>query len=120
MRISRWHIGARFEVSMHWKLGDGHGARATARFVAEVKAIDVSRDRLLCRLDELLSLRTSHPPETLDQDLLARIKQLVGKFAYIPPEAADEGKTLPLKLTTLTGQHGYFMDEMPEETGTVD
>lgn len=104
--------GDRFEVAMYWQLEGAQKARVWATFVAGVVARDEGRYRLLCRLEDILSLRASHPPETLDEDMLARIKGLVGRYAYLPPEAAD-GVTLHLKLSTLTGAHGYFFDERP-------
>jgi hypothetical protein len=100
-------VGAEFEVSMQWQLGGANSAFARATFVVEVEAIENVRDRLLCRLVEIVQLRTSHPPESLDQTMLARIKALVGKYAYLPMEVT-RGISLHLKVTTLTGllEHG--------------
>ena len=73
---------------------------------------DEERDRLLCELVEIESLRTSHPPETLEQPTLERIRALMGTYAYLPVEAV-EGATLHLKQTTLTGEHGFFSGAPP-------
>jgi hypothetical protein len=76
--------------------------------------LDHDDDRFLCLLKSLESLTTTHPPDTVDQDLLAKIKALPGKYAFLPFEAA-EGRTLFLKTGTLTGRHDYFMDEDAEK-----
>jgi len=101
---------------MHWRLADGEREAAWARaaFVVQVEALDHARNRLLCKLVEIASLRTSHPPESLDPTVLGSIKGLAGRYAYLPEEAAN-GVTLHLKAATLTGALNYFFEEPPPE-----
>ena len=109
---NRLDPGVTFEVSLHWRLADSKGAWARATFVAQVSALDEARNRLLCELVEIVSLRTSHPPENLDPTVLASIKELVDRYAYLPEEAVN-GVTLHLKAATLTDAMNYFFDESP-------
>lgn len=93
--------------------------RVSASFLVAVLAHDESQMRFLIRLNKLDALTASHPFEQLDQSLLKSIQNLPGKYAYIPYEAA-EGRTLFLKLSTLTGRLEYFFDQdsdkMPGKT----
>lgn len=100
--------GTRFPLRMRWKLGDGTILLAT--FMCEILEVDEGQMRLLVRLGTLLSLQGSQAPDELDQDATRRAQALSGKYAYVPYEAGN-GLPLSLRLSTLTGEHGYFMDE---------
>jgi hypothetical protein len=106
--------GSTFVARMHWRLDPELDLRATAGFLVEVRLIDNDDARFLCLIKSLETLTTTHPPEMADQDLLARIRALPGKLAFLPFEAA-EGRTLFLKPGTLTGRHDYFLDEDSEK-----
>jgi hypothetical protein len=106
--------GATFIAKMHWRLDPDQDIRASAGFLVEVTLVDHDEARFLCLLKSLEYLTTTHPPETVDQDLLARIKSLPGKYAFLPFEAA-EGRTLFLKPGTLTGRNDYFLDADSEK-----
>ena len=95
---------------MHWRLDPDKDVRVWAAFVIELLAHDDNQLRFLVRLDKLDSLTASHPFEQVDQPLLERIQNLPGKFAFIPYEAA-EGRTLFLKVGTLTGRNDFFFDQ---------
>lgn len=111
--MDTFKVGSTFVVSFQWRLQDD--ILLWASFRVRVQAIVDDTDRLLCRFEEILSLRTSEPPETVDDVILNRVKEIVGQYAHIPPEAA-RGKKLYLKLTTLTGQHDYFSASPPTNT----
>ena len=53
------------------------------------------------------------------ESTLASIKELVGRYAYFPEEAAN-GVTLHLKAATLTGTMTYFFDEPPMKGNSGD
>ena len=106
--------GMTFVAKMHWRLDPALDIRASAGFLVEVLLLDHDDDRFLCLIKSLEYLTTTHPPEMVDPDLLARIRALPGKFAFLPFEAA-EGRTLFLKPGTLTGRNDYFLDEDSEK-----
>src|SRR5512139_12229 len=97
----KWPPGSTFVVKMHWRLDADQDIRAWAGFLAEVRLHDHDDARFLCLLTKLDYLTFSHPVETVDAELVARIQRLPGKYAFVPFEAA-EGRTLFLKPGTLT------------------
>lgn len=109
--------GHRFVARFRWRLEDD--SRIWGGFEANVLRHEIAKDRLLARLEKLVSLRTSLPPAEMDQALLARARELVGRYCYLPLPALDEIH-LPMRLTTLTGEHRYFFEgdaegnELPE------
>lgn len=112
----QYPIGMKFVAQMHWRLSvdSAQDVRGTAQFLVEVLQLDLDDNRFLCRLLSLETLTTTHPPEMADQTLLAIIRGLPGKYAFIPFEAA-EGRTLFLKPGTLTGRNDYFLDADSEK-----
>ena len=102
--------GDSFIAAMHWRFDEAQDIRVTARFLVQIVALDWDDLRYLCRITELAELSASHPLASLDPALLARVRSLPGLHTYLPFEAA-EGRTLFLKIGTLTGRHDYFFDE---------
>jgi hypothetical protein len=99
--------GTTFLAKMHWRLDEGLDIRAWAGLMVEVRRVDNDDQRLD-------SLSFSHPVAQVDPILLARIEALPGQYAYLPFEAA-EGRTLFLKVGTLTGRNNYFFDETSDK-----
>jgi hypothetical protein len=106
--------GSTFTAIIHWRLDLERDIRVTARFLVEVALIDHADARFLCLIKSLETLTTTHPPDGIDPDLLARIHALPGKRAFLPFEAAA-GRTLFLKVGTLTGRNNYFLDADDEK-----
>lgn len=92
-------------MSCGWQATNGSRLRATFR--AQVLGTDQGRsDRVLVRLVELIEWSWQGPP---DESLLPYLRALSGKRTLIAPQAL-EGKRLPLKLATLTGEMHYFFE----------
>lgn len=102
--------GTRFAVTMHWRLDAAKGIHAWGIFSAEVVRVDGHVRRLLCKLESLDQLSTSHPPSEIEPALIESITALVGKHANLPFEAV-QGTNLNLRLETLTGPLTFFFDE---------
>lgn len=95
-----------FDLHLTWRADNG--SRLSAIYRAQVLERDDARmGRLLVRLIELRrsGWEGGPPDESLERCLPA----VVGKRAYVPPEAL-EGMLLPLKQATLTLQMRYFFD----------
>lgn len=99
--------GHHFVAHFQWRLEND--SRIWGGFEANVLRHEVAKDRVLARLEKLVSLRTSEPPAEMDQALLARARGLVGRYCYLPMIALRE-VYLPMRLTTLTGEHRYFYE----------
>jgi len=106
--------GTTFVAKMHWRLDEPADIRAWAGFIVEVRRVDNDDQRLLCLIKALDSLSFSHPIEQVDPALRVRIEALPGQYAYLPFEAV-EGRTLFLKVGTLTGRNSYFFDETSDK-----
>lgn len=97
--------GAIFEVTMSWKLLAD--IRLWAVFTLEVLEVQPTMMRLSTRIKNLVSLRSSVPPEDIEPEWIERVRALEGRYILVPYEAAT-GTPLYLRLQTLTGEHGYF------------
>jgi hypothetical protein len=103
-------------VAFSWRLLDNR--RIQASFLVEALEYDVSKDRIVCVLRELLTLIDPSVPE----ETRALIVGLPGHYVNIPSEARL-GLTLPLKYETLTKQIRYFYTTDPrrgEKRGKAD
>jgi hypothetical protein len=99
--------GDTFSVHMGWTLPGGDRLHVT--FQVEVEALEPDRNRMRCRLLRIEQATGTTPEAEVDPGYFQRVLDLVGKRANIPLEAR-EGLVLPLRLATLTGEHGYFFD----------
>lgn len=81
--------------------------RVRAAYRAEVLRYEQGGSRYVCRLAELLSVEKNAAGEISDETLHG----LIGKCVRVPGEALN-GMTLPLKMSTLTGERArpYFFD----------
>lgn len=107
----RYNIGGSFPIQFAWKLPEGGYLRAVFR--AEVLDHDQTADKYIVRLDRLLAGREetadgiTKPKEELSADYWRLIGQLVGRQITVAYEA-DDGRALPMRLETLTGEHDFF------------
>ena len=103
-------IGAQFEVGVAWRLPEG--GTLSARLGLEVVEIVETLMRLECQIVEVARLSASIAPDEIDAVILGAAQGLVGKYVRVPYEAA-QGTKLNLKVTTLTGEHGFFSAVYP-------
>lgn len=108
---AHYAVGDSFPIHFVWQLPDGDYVRAVFR--AEVLAHDLSLDRYLLRLAELVAGRQETPQgEMRPKDEMARpywkmVTALVGKRVYLAFEV-DDGRPILLRLDTLTQEHRFF------------
>jgi len=115
---ARYNPGESFPLHFVWQIPDGDYVRAVFR--AEVLAHDLSLDRYLLRLAELLSGRQETPQgEMRPKEVLAlpywkMVTALIGKRVYLAFEV-DDGRPILLRLDTLTQEHRFFtrLDDEP-------
>jgi len=104
-------VGESFKIQYVWRIESGHFLRALFR--ARVLGHDDSTDKYILLLEEFVAGKQEDAVgETANADELARehwktISELVGKKITLAYEA-DDGRTIRLKLATLTGEHNYF------------
>lgn len=99
--------GETFPVQMSWRLPDGNRLQVT--FEAEVETLEMAKNRMRCRLTRIQAASGTQPEEEVDPYYFRQVMDLIGKRALVPFEAL-KGIVLPLRLTTLTGEHHYFFD----------
>jgi hypothetical protein len=101
------HPGDIFPVHMGWKLPDGN--RLQVIFDAQVEVLEPDKNRMRCRVLRIQAATGTRPESEVDAFYFQQVMGLIGKRALIPFDAL-EGIVLPLRLTTLTGEHDYFFD----------
>ena len=97
---ARYNPGESFPLHFVWQIPDGDYVRAVFR--AEVLAHDLSLDRYLLRLAELLSGRQETPERNAPERELAlpcwkMVTALIGKRVYLAFEV-DDGRPILLRL----------------------
>lgn len=115
---ARYNPGESFPLHFVWQIPNGDYVRAVFR--AEVLAHDLSLDRYLLRLAELLSGRQEtpqgemRPKEELALPYWKMVTALIGKRVYLAFEV-DDGRPILLRLDTLTQEHRFFtrLDDEP-------
>jgi hypothetical protein len=106
-----YDIGEHFPVQFAWKLPNGDYLRAVFR--ADVLDLVTATDKYIVRLSELVAGRQEsgdgqrRPTEELSEEYWGLVGQIVGKRISLAFEA-DDGRTLHLRLATLTGEHSFF------------
>ena len=99
--------GDTFPVQMGWTLPGG--TRLQVTFQARVEAMVVDKNRMRCRLLQVLAAGGNRPQAEMDPYYFEQVMGLIGRQAMIPLDAF-QGIVLPLRLATLTGEHHYFFD----------
>lgn len=115
---ARYNVGDSFPIHFVWQLPDGDFVRAVYR--AEVLAHDLSLDRYLLRLAEMLAGRQEtpqgemRPKEAMALPYWKMVAALIGKRVYLAFEV-DDGRPIRLRLDTLTQEHRFFtrLDDQP-------
>lgn len=111
MPAARYDAGDNFPVQFVWKLPDGDYIRAV--FQVTVLALIPAADKYMVRLDKLIAGRQEtpsgdpRPKEELSTAYWAMVGRLPGRKITIAYEA-DDGRSLHLRLATLTGEHDFF------------
>jgi hypothetical protein len=106
-----YEIGESFRVQFVWQIPDGDYLRAV--FSAEVLGHEPGSDKYLLRLTEFVAGRQEtavgemRPAAESSKEYWALVGALVGRKVLLAYEAAD-GRSLPLRLATLTGEHNFF------------
>ena len=105
------NVGQSFRVQFVWQIPDGDYLRAV--FSAEILNRDNTTDKYLLCLTEFLAGRQEtaagemRPAEEVSRDYWSLVDQLAGRKVLLAYESAD-GRPLPLRLETLTGEHNFF------------
>lgn len=111
MPDANFQPGDSFPLHFVWQLPEGDFVRAVFR--AEVIAHDLSLDRYLLRLAELLAGRQESPQgevRTREEWALPywqMVTDLIDKKVYLAFEV-DDGRPIRLRLDTLTQEHRFF------------
>ena len=111
MVLARYSPGESFPLHFVWQLPDGDYVRAVFR--TEVLAHDLSLDRYLLRLTELIVGRQEspsgdmRPKEEMALPYWKMVMALLGKRVYLAFEV-DDGRPILLRLDTLTLEHRFF------------
>jgi hypothetical protein len=121
MPTANYEPGESFPLHFVWQLPDGDYLRAVYR--AEVLAHDLSLDRYLLRLGELMVGRQEtpqgemRPKEEMALPFWKMVTELIGKQVYLAFEV-DDGRPIRLRLDTLTQEHRFFtrLDDQPPDT----
>ena len=111
MPVANYKIGETFKIHFVWKIPNNHYLRAL--FEARILDIDLSADRYLILLDNLLAKREEDSEgnglaeEEHSADYWPMVYRLTGRKAHVAYEA-DDGRPLFLRLPTLTLEHKFF------------
>ena len=111
MTLKIYQPGESFDLHFVWRLPDGDYLRAI--FAAVVVALDPSMERYLLQLTHFVAGRQEsadgEPRAKADynRDHWPLIDTIPGSKLQIAYEAAD-GRSLHLRLDTLTGEHSFF------------
>jgi hypothetical protein len=106
-----YEVGDVFSVQFAWQLPDGDYLRAV--FEAKVLALDFGMQRYKVALQKWLAGRQESAlgePRGADdvaRDYWEMVGKIAGKKIQVAFEA-DDGRTLNLKLATLTGENRFF------------
>ena len=104
-------VGETFPLHFVWQLPEGDYLRALFR--AEVLALDPQMEKYTVRLAKFVGARQEdetgqlRPRGAFSETYWPLIGRLQGQKIAVAYEAAD-GRPLPLRLTTLTGEHNFF------------
>ena len=119
MPVANYEPGESFSLHFVWQLPDGDFVRAVLR--AEVLAHDLSLDRYLLRLAELLAGRQESPTgewrprEGWALPYWQMVTALINKKVYLAFEV-DDGRPIRLRLDTLTQENRFFTRLDDQET----
>ncbi|NCF64698.1 MAG: hypothetical protein GWP61_01910 [Chloroflexi bacterium] len=111
MPTAHFGVGDTFPLQFAWQLPHGDYVRAV--FQAKVLDLVPEADKYLVRLVELLAGRQENedgqllPQESFAPVYWRMVGDLVGCKITIAYEA-DDGRTIHLRLATLTGEHNFF------------
>lgn len=105
--MDRPRAGEIFPVHLAWRLPDGNRLKVT--FEAQVEGLELDKNRMRCRLLRIQAAIGNRPQSEVDSRYFDLVMGLVAKRALFPLDAF-EGIVLPLRLATLTGEHGFFFD----------
>ena len=103
--------GESFPVQFVWRLPDGDYVRAV--FTAVILDIVPAADKYVVRLQELVAGRQEsstgemRPVEELTRMYWQLVGRLQGRRVTVAFEC-DTGKSLHMRLETLTGEHNFF------------
>ncbi len=122
MPDANFQPGDSFPLHFVWQLPEGDFVRAVFR--AEVIAHDLSLDRYLLRLAELLAGRQESPQgkvrarEEWALPYWQMVTDLIDKKVYLAFEV-DDGRPIRLRLDTLTQEHRFFtrLDKPEADSG---
>ncbi|MFK7802611.1 MAG: hypothetical protein AB8G95_13335 [Anaerolineae bacterium] len=119
MPTANHEIGEKFHIHFVWKIPNDHYLRAL--FEATVLDIDLSADRYLIKLPNLLGKREENEAgEALPEDehtieYWQMVYKLIGRKAHVAFEV-DDGRPLFLRLPTLTLEHKFFTRYSDDES----
>lgn len=111
MPTANYKSGETFHIHFVWKLPNEHYLRAL--FEASVLDIDLSADRYLIKLSNLLGKREEDeagnglPEEAHSAEYWQMVYRLIERKAHVAFEV-DDGRPLFLRLPTLTLEHKFF------------
>jgi hypothetical protein len=111
MPAATYHVGESFPLQFAWRLPQGGYLRAV--FQATVLSLVAPADKYVVRLEQLLAGREENAEgeakskEELSADYWRLVGRLVGRTITVAYEAGD-GRTLYMRLETLTGEHDFF------------
>ncbi len=106
-----YEVGESFLVQFVWQIPEGDYLRAV--FSAEVMGHETGSDKYVARLMAFVAGRQEtaegemRPGEELSRTYWSLVDDLVGRKVLLAYEAAD-GRSLLLRLATLTGEHDFF------------
>lgn len=112
MAQPQYLIGDTFEIQFVWQLPNG-GDYLRAIFKATVAEFDPEAEKYLVILSQMVAGRQEsaagepREKEALSQAYWSLVRQLVGRKVLVAYEA-DDGRSLFMRLTTLTGEHSFF------------
>ena len=112
-KYGKMEVGATFDVHFVWRLADGDLMRAI--FVSEVLGRDDLTMRYFVWLRAFKAGRQDSPDGRLIRERHQRsaefwpiIIDLVGHKVELAFEAAEDDLPIPVRISTLNGQHDYF------------
>jgi hypothetical protein len=106
-----YEVGESFRVQFVLQVPEGDYLRAV--FTAEVLGHETGSDKYLARLTAFVAGRQEsavgekRPATAVSREYWSLVDSLVGRKALLAYETAD-GRSLPLRLATLTGEHNFF------------
>ncbi len=115
-----YSVGDIFRLQFAWRIPSEDYIRAI--FDAEVLLLDYLSNKYVVQLSEFIAGRQEssqgemRSSEEVARDYWSLVIDLKGRKIAIAYEA-DDGRTLWLRLETLTGEHNFFqrLNELPEQ-----